>query len=349
MIWLVGCQGNQPANVTPHASRGLSSFATRLRDYILSDGKADLFDRLALELFGLQFQNNPAYRKICEARGMTPLLVKHWNQIPVVPTAAFKELELTSLPTAERSTTFHSSGTTEQKNSRHYHSVESLEAYEASLWTWFKSHFDMGSEFIFLTPNGNAAPRSSLVHMFETIRQKTGGDGSSAFFGEISADGSWTVDLTVLQKLKHACNMAKPVTLLGTAFSFVHLLDHMTENGLQFRLPFGSSVMETGGYKNRSRILPQAELHALITDRLGVMPEKIICEYGKSESEFRFAAGARPCIFRFPPWARVQIISPETGQEVAEGETAGIIRLLIWPRFSVAAVQTEDHIRREER
>jgi hypothetical protein len=320
----------------------LSGFATRLRDHILLGGRADLFDRLALELFSLQFQNNPAYQKICEARGVTPLLVKHWNQIPAVPTAAFKELELTCLPPAERSAIFHSSGTTEQKPSRHYHGAESLGVYGASLWTWFKSHFELNDEFIFLTPNGNAAPRSSLVHMFETIRQKTGGD-PSAFYGQISADGSWTVDLTVLQKLKRAGDTGKPVTLLGTAFSFVHLLDHMAENGLQFQSPSGSSVMETGGYKNRSRILPQAELHALITDRLGVPPEKIICEYGMSElSSQAYATGARPRIFRFPPWARVQIISPETGQEVADGET-GIVRIFDLANvFSVAAVQTED-------
>jgi hypothetical protein len=46
--------------------------------------------------------------------------------------------------------------------------------------------------------------------------------------------------------------------------------------------------------------------------------------------------------FHFPPWARAQIISPETGRAVAEGET-GLIRVVdlanVW---SVLAVQTED-------
>jgi len=46
--------------------------------------------------------------------------------------------------------------------------------------------------------------------------------------------------------------------------------------------------------------------------------------------------------FRFPPWARVQIISPETGREVAEGET-GLIRIFDLANvFSVATIQTED-------
>jgi hypothetical protein len=46
--------------------------------------------------------------------------------------------------------------------------------------------------------------------------------------------------------------------------------------------------------------------------------------------------------FTFPPWARVQIISPENGREVAEGET-GLIRVFdLANAFSVMAVQTED-------
>ena len=46
--------------------------------------------------------------------------------------------------------------------------------------------------------------------------------------------------------------------------------------------------------------------------------------------------------FRFPPWARAQIVSPETGREVAEGET-GLIRVFDLANvFSVMAIQTED-------
>jgi hypothetical protein len=46
--------------------------------------------------------------------------------------------------------------------------------------------------------------------------------------------------------------------------------------------------------------------------------------------------------FHFPPWARVQIISPETRREVADGET-GLIRVFDLANvFSVMAIQTED-------
>jgi len=147
---------------------------------------------------------------------------------------------------------------------------------------------------------------------------------------------------------------------LGTAFSLVHLLDFLAENNLKFQLPENSRVMETGGYKNRSRSMPKAKLHALISERLGIPPEHIICEYGMSELSSQAYDGVTsdewrvtriknslhpsPVTrhFRFPPWARLQIISPEAGCEVADGET-GLIRVFDLANvFSVAAVQTED-------
>jgi hypothetical protein len=366
----------------------LSDFAARLRGLIANRQSAfstPRFSALALELFALQFQNNSAYRKICAARNLTPATVKDWTQIPAVPTAAFKELELTSLTPQERTAVFHSSGTTEQKPSRHFHCAESLAVYEASLWAGFAEHFQFpisnrqsqtgaadGSsklaignwQLAILTPPPEQVPHSSLVHMFETVRQKLGGGARTVavcqdrasrheFFGKLADDGSWTLDfVATLAVLSPRAPRPAPRAslLLGTAFSFVHLLDYLVERNLRIELPTGSRVMETGGYKNRSRTLPKAELHALITERLGVPRENIICEYGMSElssqaydSEIHPPSSIRhPRVFRFPPWARGQIISPETGREVAEGET-GLIRIFDLANvFSVAAIQTED-------
>ncbi len=324
------------------------------------------FNSLALELFALQFKHNAVYHRMCKARGLTPNVIEHWTQIPAVPTAAFKELELTCLAPQQRTAVFHSSGTTEQKPSCHYHNSESLEIYEASLWSWFAQNAlpnlrltidDL--RLICLTPPPAKAPHSSLVHMFEVLRQ-TLGASESAFVGKLAAGGSWTLDFdAVLSALEFKTQ--NPKLILGTAFSFVHLLDFLSDKNLSFRLPPRSHVMETGGYKNRSRTMPKSELHALITERLGVPREDIICEYGMSElssqaydgvtsGEWRVAGKGCPSHhpspvtrhFRFPPWAQVQIISPETGQEAADGET-GLIRVFDLANvFSMMAIQTED-------
>ncbi len=317
----------------------------------------DELNSFAIELFALQFRHNAPYRKFCEARRASPRNIFHWGEIPAVPTSAFKELELSCLPPGERATVFHSSGTTEQKPSRHFHNAESVAVYEASLWPWFATNVLADSRLAIgdwrlaiLTPPPQQAPTSSLVHMFETIRRKLGADDSS-FLGQISGDGSWTIDFAAtLGQLKDFSDAGKPVLLLGTAFSFIHLLDFLAEKNLRFTLPAGSRAMETGGYKGRSRSLPKAELHALITQRLGIPPSHIICEYGMSElssQAYDTVVGSRHSSlvtrhFQFPPWSRAQIISPETGNEVADTET-GLIRVFdlanVW---SVMAIQTED-------
>jgi hypothetical protein len=417
---------NQPANKNRMTSE-LFSFAARLREIMTSGGHCfvnalisrgsdealpsklqdETFDTLALELFALQFKHNAAYREICEARRLTPKVVEHWAQIPAVPTAAFKELDLTCLPPNERTTVFHSSGTTEQRSSRHYHSAESLKVYEASLLPWFLKNglpdlrftiYDL--RLVCLTPPPAQAPHSSLVHMFETIRQKPGG-AETVFVGKLAADGSWILDFdATLAALSPRASRPAPhaLLLLGTAFSFVHLLDFLGEQNLSFQLPPGSCVMETGGYKGRSRTMPKAELHALVTRRLGIPQTHIVCEYGMSElssqaydrtiqrsdsvlprpgplpkerENCRQSAGesivfgnskertllfplpegegqgegkraVKTHYFHFPPWARAQVVSPETGHEVADGKT-GLIRVFDLANvFSVMAIQTED-------
>jgi hypothetical protein len=390
---------NQPANKNRMTTE-LSNFAARLLPLLRDTARQarhDDFDKLALELFAFQFKHNAAYRKTCEARNLKPGIAEHWAQIPAVPTAAFKELDLTCLAPGECTTVFHSSGTTEQKPSRHFHNAESLAVYEASLWSGFQANVAIGApnsdsacfqsgivradseigaplarpfQLIILTPPPAQAPHSSLVHMFETVRQKLGA-AETVFVGKLSDDGAWTLDFArAVATLGNnpQSETRNPKLILGTAFSFVHLLDYLEEKHLRFDLPAGSRVMETGGYKNRSRSMPKTKLHQLITERLGVPPSHIICEYGMSElSSQAYALGAPAsrrrvssscseqdagetpalpgsvtCHFSFAPWTRVQIISPETGREVADGET-GLIRVFDLANvFSVMAIQTED-------
>jgi Acyl-protein synthetase, LuxE len=366
---LPGCRG-KPATNKHRMNQQLSNFASRLRDSIVSGFQNEDFDALAVELFALQFEHNALYQNFCKSRrmtpstissirGVTPSFVGRWTEIPFIGPRAFKNFEISCIPPMERTAVFHSSGTTKQEPSRHFHNPKSLAVYEASLWKWFQVHFGRMDDLIFLTPNRHSVPHSSLVYMFETIRQMSG-QPDSAFTGDISTDLSWMVDFAAtVQRLKAAGNSGKPLTVLGTAFSFVHLLDYLIENQLPFQLPEGSRVLETGGYKNRSRIVPKLELHALITKQLGITPGNIISEYGMSElssqaysvrndqctTTQRDQATISPTVshhFHFPPWARAQVISPEHGREVAEGET-GLIRMFDLANvFSVAAVQTED-------
>lgn len=291
--------------------QALQVFADKLQHAIEKNGVVESFDAWALELFDLQLEHNAAYRTLCAGRNKPA----SWQEIPAAPTVAFKELELTCIPANERIKEFRSSGTTAEKPSRHFHSAASLRLYEASLTASLTEHFvAAGLSFISLTPSPQDAPHSSLVHMFSTLKP--------VFAGR----ADWSVGVP---------HITGPTALMGTAFNFVHLGDAVGS----LLLPGGSRILETGGYKGRSREVPRAELHTMIRKALGV--SDIVTEYGMCELSSQ-AYAREDGLLRFPPWARVQIVSPETGREVKDGET-GLVRIFdlanVW---SVLAVQTED-------
>lgn len=308
-----------------------------------------LFESLALDLFRFQWAHNAAYRALAGPAGQ-PGNVRSWRDIPAVPAAAFKELDLTVLAPAERTTVFHSSGTTGHSPSRHWHSADSLAVYEASVLAWAEPHLrlqvDGLRQFAFLTPPPAAAPRSSLAHMLDTLR-KAHPAATAAWFGRVDTAGAWELDAEALAAaLTKATAAGRPVALFGTAFNFVHMLDAFAAQDRRLPLPPGSRVMETGGYKGRSRMVPRAELHAALATTFGLPPAAIVTEYGMSELSSQaydtVAGNAAPRVFRFPPWARARVLSPETGREVAEGET-GLLRILDLANVaSVLALQTED-------
>lgn len=341
---------------------------TRLRGFIAQLAGAEAaglsrsaaqheFNELAKSLFSLQFDSVPLFQEFCVRRGISPENLKHWSDIPAIPTMAFKEHDITSLEPAQRTEVFYSSGTTQQVPGRHFHNAESMETYEASLLPWFTRNFlgdqkssEKGMDLLVLTPSPALAPHSSLAHMFGTVSPAF---GRTLFAGKIGEDGAWTLDLeSTVQFLQNAVNENRFIAVVGTAFSFVHLFDHCEEKKLRWKLPVGSRVMETGGYKGRSRFLSKKELYDLITSRLGIITPHIVSEYGMSELSSQaydtqiasFEDGKAPLTraFQFPPWARVQIISAETGSEVDDGEI-GLVRMFDLANVrSVLAIQTED-------
>ena len=317
------------------------------------------FEELAHGLFAVQYALNAPFQSLCRTRGLRPGCLASWRDIPGVPTAAYKDLEVTCLPIPERTRVFHSSGTSLGRRGRHFHHRESLALYERSLAGWFSPsvlaevpELEAGGQilpgespaFLSLTPPAEAVPHSSLAHMFRTVVERFGAR-DSVFGGRLDADGAWELDLDqVLLALRKSMCANRPVFLLGTAFNYVQLLDHFEQNNVRYRLAVGSRVLETGGYKGRTREVPKAELHAALTRHLGIPATRIGCEYGMCELSSQAyddpAAGDRR--LRFPPWVRTRVLNPDTGNDVADGEP-GVLQVLdLANAWSVMAIQTGD-------
>ena len=147
--------------------------------------------------------------------------------------------------------------------------------------------------------------------------------------------------------------------LLGTAFALVRLVDDGGDSSLA--LPPGSVVMQTGGFKGRSREVTMEELRGGVSRVLGLDPSRVVGEYGMTEltsqlyeaSIAESALGrqhgaAQPGIYFEPPWLRVTPVDPITLLPVADGET-GLARFIDLGNVdSAVSVVTQDLVRRTQ-
>jgi Acyl-protein synthetase, LuxE len=270
------------------------------------------FGELARAIFAFQYEQCETYRAYCERLKLTPSTVSHWKQIPAVPTSAFKDFAIACFPVEQAIAVFHTSGTTREKAGKHF--FKTLELYDAAIRPNFEAHLQPGNlRKVSLIPPDR---HSSLAHMIDVVAPDA---------------APFRADIT------------EPVLLLGTAFAFLNLFDQ----GLRAQLPAGSRVMETGGFKGRSREVSKKELYAMFEKFLDIPPARVVNEYGMTELSTQFydqtlREGRQTDKKLAPPWSRVLMIDPNTGKEAKEGER-GLIRIHdlanVW---SAMCIQTED-------
>ncbi|MFQ5804521.1 MAG: long-chain fatty acid--CoA ligase [Candidatus Methylomirabilales bacterium] len=321
------------------------SIVQRVLDCIREPAQ-DGFGRLALDVFAFQYVNNAAYRRFCARRGVTPDTISTWEEIPAVPTGAFKLLDLSCVRPEQ---VFLTSGTSQGSESRGRHGFPWLEVYHTSVLTNFAAHLlpdGARPRMLILAPSPDLLPISSLSHMLEVVRTAYGAGESGYFMGEKGIDISG-----LLGALKEIEARQDPVCLLGTSFAFVHLLDTCLADGWRFRLPEGSRLMDTGGFKGRSREVSRQELLCLYQKVFGIPDACCVNEYGMTEmgSQFydntlidRVLGRSRPRFKAIPSWVRTRILDPATLEKLPEGEVGLLIHYDLANCGSVMAVETED-------
>ena len=87
------------------------------------------FNKLTLEIFNFQYDNNPVYQKFCSYLGKTKSNVDAVEDIPYLPIEFFKSKKVLA-KNQKPQIVFESSGTTGQLVSKHY--VARLAIYEKS-------------------------------------------------------------------------------------------------------------------------------------------------------------------------------------------------------------------------
>lgn len=309
--------------------------------FIAEEDPADAtFEALALRLFAHQFRHNTAYARLARARGRTPATVKRWQDIPPVSVDAFKALTLSCVPTERCERVFTTSGTTRAEvKGRHFH--PDLRVWNASMRRHFtRCAHRLPVRMAILFPDETAMPNSSLAHYLQLALQDHGKPGSR----HVATPDA--LDIEALYAMAASARAeGEPLALLGASWSFVALIDHLITTGQRLDLPEGSWVLDTGGYKGRSREVPVEDFYATLSPLLGVPRSHCINMYGMTElSSQCYDAGNEtvPSVKRGPHWMRTRAIDPLTGADVAPGTAGVLVHTDLASHNAVTTILTED-------
>ncbi|MCB9796941.1 MAG: hypothetical protein H6741_30020 [Alphaproteobacteria bacterium] len=291
--------------------RPLAEIKAEVRRFIEAPGA---LEPAALALFRWQREAIPAYGRF--AGEVDPIEI---TEIPAVPVELFKELRFCATETP--GALFRTSGTTSGR--RGEHAMPDAELYELAARRWFEALLPdcPTGHTLSLCTNPVQHPDSSLGHMVALFAPE-----ARWFF-----DASSGVDTTAAWQALAAAT--EPIFLPTTAFALAELLGAQGEA----RLPPGSVMMVTGGFKGRATELDQGELVERARLRLGG-EVRVVGEYGMTELSSQLwdlGEGFLP-----PPWLHVYAVDPVSGRPV-QGE--GLLRFVDLANWgSCLAIETRD-------
>jgi hypothetical protein len=309
------------------------------------------FTAAALGLFTRQVDRNRPYGDYCRRLGLTPASVRHWTEIPAVPTDAYKQEPLATFDPAEAVRVFMTSGTSAGPESRGkvYKDGTAMALHDAVVRDGFRRWCLPDRErirLLVLAPPEEIVPYLRMAHDCSLfLREFDTGDGRP-FIGEAGLD-----EAALCGALREAEETGRPVMLVGATFSFVRFFESCRERGQRFALPPGSRMADGGGYKGRSRELTKTEFLETAGETLGLLESSCVNLLGITELTSLFfdnvlaAASAGRCTPRHKtnaPWTRTRAVDPETLALLPAGE-AGLLRH--WDlanETSVLALQTDD-------
>jgi hypothetical protein len=310
-------------------------------------GAAEDFEAFACELARYQAEEIPNYMRLCRARGVDPAKLVRADDIPGVPTDAFKLARVAAFDASADRVVFRTSGTT--VGTRGMHVMRDPTTYEAAAVAfgkeWLTRDFERPVPVVVLGPK---LGESSLAHMCAAF--------VGAFGEPASREDTWLVDDGVIdlsrfdERVARALTRDQPMLVLATSIALWHFREAVGDD--TFVLPAGSRVMHTGGFKGVRTEVEPAHLRKEIARIFAIDERAIVAEYGMTElsSQFYertlFDPGSRHGVYAEPPWARVVPVDPETLVRVPDGEI-GIAKVIDLMNIdSAVAVVTQDRVRR---
>lgn len=304
------------------------------------------FEALALEIARFQTRHSPGFARLVARSGKS---LDRLDAIPAVPADAFRVARVAVHPPELDVVRFVTSGTT--ANERGTHALRTTQTYECLSLLHGRaaliSHPPGPRTVVLLAPEPSEPPSSSLGFMMARFAREFDGRAERWL---VRPDG---VDVAELASaVKRARARGEPVLVLATAFALVAALDAL--GGASLALPPGSAVMQTGGFKGRTRALEPAALYRAVAEAFTVDEAAIVGEYGMTELTSQLYEGTLPGAalngprgtYLEPPWCKVNPVDPVSLEPLPDGEI-GLARIIDLGNVdSAVAIVTQDRVRR---
>jgi len=336
------------------------SLHARVREFAAAAAPSSAaFESLATDIARFQFAHHAGFRRLVESRG-GPAVLASADGIPAVPVAAFRLTRVAVHPPELDLLRFETSGTTSVNKG--VHAFRTANTYRALSLAMGRRALVAGAGprlVVALAPDPGATQTSSLGFMMRTFMEAWDGRGLSreAEF-DASERGRFLVseagiDVEGLERaLRIASVRRQPVLLLSTSFALVLLLDALA--GTELPLPPGSVVMQTGGFKGKTREVSPEEILSGVARSLRVSASHVVTEYGMTELSSQLYDGRVPGaelqsserVLVPPHWLRVTPVDPVSLVPTRDDEP-GIARFVYLGNVdSAVAIVTQDRVRR---
>jgi phenylacetate-coenzyme A ligase PaaK-like adenylate-forming protein len=282
------------------------------------------FEKIALKVFRLQYENNLVYQEFCDFLKVDKQSVKTLQQIPFLPIQFFKNHNVVS-NTNEIQETFTSSGTTGMIASKHL--VTDVSLYEQSYRNAFSEFYGNIEDYAILAllPSYLERSGSSLIYMVKDLIELSNNEHSGFYLHNYDE---------LITKILDLDNSGQNVILIGVTYA---LLDIVEKQKFQLK---NTIIMETGGMKGKRKELIREELHEILCDGFGV--STIHSEYGMTEllsQAYSLGNG----IFECPAWMQILIRDTEDAMTyVSNGKTGGINVIDLANINSCSFIATQD-------
>ena len=282
------------------------------------------FNKIALEIFNFQFENNRVYRSYCDLLFRHPSDIKSVEDIPFLPIQLFKSHPVISTD-FEPELIFTSSGTTKTGNSKHL--VKDLKLYESSFLKGFENFYGSTTDYTILAllPSYLEREGSSLIYMVDALIKKSASRKSGFYLHNYDELAETLIDLD---------NDGHKILLIGVTYALLDLVEKHSFN-LQ-----NTIVMETGGMKGQRKELIRDELHQILTSGFGV--DTIHSEYGMTEllsQAYSMGEGKFYC----QPWMKViprSVYNPL--ETITDSKTGGLNIIDLANYHSCSFIATQD-------